>query len=290
MQIIYMVLFLAFTAFSQVNIVTTIKPIADISKAVCKDKCNISYIIPPNASMHNYAYKISDIKKIYNADIFIFIGPGEPQIDNIIKSIPDKNLLHIADIKGINLIKNFEFKKIHKEKPSGKIFHHHENFHPAVWLDPINAKHIANAVFKKLAFVDKQNTSFYKENLERFSKKIDNLLKYGYEKLGKLKNKNFISYHYTYPYFTKRFKLNYLAVIEMGHGREPSTKHLIKIINLIKQKNIKSIFATKQFYNSKYGNLVKTQTGVKIIFLDPFGKNKDYIQTIKEIINKIYQG
>jgi len=55
----------------------------------------------------------------------------------------------------------------------------------------------------------------------------------------------------------------------MGHGREPTPKHLIKIINLIKKHRIRSIFASVQFYNKKYITLIKNQANITVVFLDP---------------------
>ncbi|RMA93097.1 metal ABC transporter substrate-binding protein [Hydrogenothermus marinus] len=283
-KILILLLLSIYTSFA-ITITTTVKSVADIVKEITKEKAKVYYIIPPNASIHTYEYKASDLKKVYQSDIFLYIGSGEPNINNIIKLLPKGKQIKVSDIKGIKLIKEFEFKE-HTEEQK----HHHETFHPALWLDPENAKIIAKAVYKRLIKIDPRNKRIYEKNLKSFEKKVDEIIKYGKDKINKLKNKNFISYHYAWPYFTKRFGLKYLAVIELGHGREPTPKHIIKLINLIKTNHIKSIFAAKQFYNPKYADLVKNATKVNIIFLDPFGINKNYIQMIKFNIDKVYEG
>lgn len=99
-----------------------------------------------------------------------------------------------------------------------------------------------------------------------------------------------MSYHYEFPYFVNRFGLIYLAEIEMGHGREPTPKHLMEVINKIKSNNIKTIFTSKQFYNKKVIDLIVSKTGVKVIFLDSQGENNDYIQMMRYNIDKVYEG
>jgi zinc transport system substrate-binding protein len=282
--LVFILTFITFSFAKEINIVATIKPLSDIAKEVVKNKAKTDYIIPANVSIHMYEYKMSDINKVRNADIFMYIGSGEPDINSLIK-IPDrKALLNVSKIDGIFLIKQFEFEEDNHHEDED------ETFHPALWLDPYNAKLIAKVVYERVSKLDPQNEEFYKKNYEEFSKKCDEIINYGQSKFSTLKNRYFISYHYAWPYFTKRFKLNYVGVIELGHGREPTIKHLLKIVNLIKEKNIKSIFAAKQFYNPNYAKLVKDQTGVNIVFLDPFGINMDYIQMIKFNIDKIYEG
>ena len=288
MRLLIAFLLLLFSlSFAKIKITTTIKPLADIVKEICIDNCEVNYVIPVNMSIHSYEYKYSDLKKIYSSDFFVFIGSGEPQIKKIISNIKEEKLIPVYKIKGINLIKSYEFEEHHIDK------HQHdedETFHPAVWLDPENAKIIASFITFKLIEKDNFNKSIYLENYRIFKEKIDSLLSYGKEKFSKLNSKDFISYHYLYPYFTKRFSLNYLAVIELGHGKKPTIKHLNRIIHLINEKDISSVFASKQFYNEKYLRIIKENTKAKVIKLDPFGENKSYIQMMRTLIDKIYKG
>jgi zinc transport system substrate-binding protein len=76
----------------------------------------------------------------------------------------------------------------------------------------------------------------------------------------------------------------------MGHGREPSPKHLMEVIQKIKKYNVKAIFTSKQFFNPKTANIVISQTGVKIIFLDSMGETGDYLNMMKYNIDKVYEG
>ncbi len=282
----FLLLFLSFINISfALNIVATIKPLADISKEVVKDKGEVNYIIPPNVSIHLYEYKISDIKKVAKADLFLYIGTGEPNINNLLKIAKRKALLPVSSIGRIFLIKEFEFEQHHQHEK-----HEEEAFHPALWLDPYNAKVIAKEIYIRVSKLDPENKEFYKKNYEHFAKKCDELIKYGKQKFSQLKKKDFISYHYAWPYFTKRFGLNYAAVIELGHGREPSIKHILKIIKLIKAKKISSIFAARQFYNPKFTNLIKKEANINVVILDPFGINMNYIKMIKLNIDKVYEG
>ena len=268
-----LIIFLIFFGISHSKpiVYTTVKPIADIVSYITGEKTG--YLIPPNVSPHIYEFKTSDMKNAYKSDLFVYIGTGEPKLTGLIESIPEEKQIKIIDIKGLKLVKEED---------------HH--IHPAVWLDPDNAVVIAKYIETRLEKIDRSNSDKYRKNLENFIKEVKQLKTYGTKKFSTLKNKKFISYHYAWPYFTEAFGLEYVGVIEMGHGREPTPKHLIKIINLIKKYRIKSIFASVQFYNKKYISLLKNQININVVFLDPFGVKDDYLIMMRNNIDRIYTG
>lgn len=259
---------------AEIKIVTTVKPLADIAREVGKDKVTADYIIPPNANFHTYEIRTEDIKKVTGCDLFIYIGYGEPNIRSIVKNLPQEKTFQITKLPRLVLIKE----------------EHHDEIHPALWLDPENSKTIAKFILDFLSKKDPKNTEFYRQNYTKFVSEVDSMISYGKQKLSTLKNKNFVSYHYEFPYFVNRFGLVYLAEIEMGHGREPTPKHLYEVIQKIKANNIKTVFTSKQFYNKRIMDMVVSKTGVKVIFLDSQGENPSYIQMIKYNIEKVYEG
>ncbi|WP_028950385.1 metal ABC transporter substrate-binding protein [Sulfurihydrogenibium subterraneum] len=275
MKLIYTLIFLLILpSFAQVNVITTIKPLADIVKEIGKERVSVDYLIPSNVNFHLYEYKPQDMKKVYKADIFIFIGSGEPNVDSIVKSLPKDNVLKVIDIKGMYLIKEED----------------HDEVHPAVWLDPENAKVIAKEVSFLLSKKDPKNREFYQKNAQNFIKQCDEVLNYGKSKLSTLKNKYFVSYHYEFPYFINRFGLVYLAEIEIGHGREPTPKHILDVIQKMKKYNVKTVFTSKQFYNPKTVKVVLDQVGGKVVFLDTMGEKTSYIEMMRFNIDQVYNG
>jgi len=282
----FLVLILISISEAKINIVTTVKPLSDIAKAVGGKNVSSNYIIPPNVSFHIYEYKFSDMKKVSQSDIFLYIGAGEPNIDKLVKIAKGKKI-KVGALKGIELVRSFEFGEEHHHE---KHHHHEEDFHPAIWLDPVNALIIAVNIKNTLQKLDPKNSNYYEKNYLKFQNEVVKQFNHWFKKYQKLKRRDFISYHYLWIYLTRRYKLNYLAVIELGHGREPSIKHLIRIIELIKKRGIKSIFVAKQFENKKYIDMIKKQTGITVIYLDPFGVNRNYTEMMEYNLEKIYTG
>ncbi|WP_457638800.1 metal ABC transporter substrate-binding protein [Persephonella sp.] len=277
MRAVFLVFLLFFTAsFGQIKIYTTVKPVADIISAVSGTQ--VKYLIPPDASPHLYEPRAGQLKEAYQADLFVYIGSGEPKLTGLLQSIPEDKKIKVINIPGL---------KLYGEEPEE---HEHHHVHPAVWLDPKNAVVIARFTADRLAEIDPANADIYRKNLEIFTQKAKTLEKKWKEKISQLKNKKFISYHYAWIYLTNAFGLEYAGVIEMGHGREPTVRHIMKIIKTIKKHRIKTIFSAVQFYNERYIQLIKRETGVSVELLDPFGINKNYIQMMEYNLKKVYTG
>ncbi|MCX7737939.1 MAG: metal ABC transporter substrate-binding protein [Hydrogenothermaceae bacterium] len=268
------VLTLTFQSRGEIKITTTVKPLSDIVREVGGDRVEVSYIIPSNVNHHLYEYKTTDIKKIYDSDLFIYIGSSDHGIKSVVKSLPKEKIFPLISLNGLFLVKDRD----------------HEDIHPALWLDLLNGKTIAKFILDYLSQKDPKNKAYYEANYNRFSKELDELTSYGMEKFSKLKNRNFVSYHYEFPYFVGRFKLIYLADIEMGHGREPTPKHILNVIEKMKANNVKSVFTSKQLYNKKVLDLVLSKTNAKVIFLDTQGENPSYLDMIRFNIDRVYEG
>ncbi|WP_457622090.1 metal ABC transporter substrate-binding protein [Persephonella sp.] len=281
-------LFISLFTYGKPLVVTTIKPISDIVKSIGGEKVEVKYLIPPDVSLHFYEYRSSDIKTVYKADLFLYIGSGEPNIKGILANVRGR-IINISRLDGLYLIDSFEFGKDHQDHDHHNHDHDHEQIHPALWLHPLNGIKIAEVVYKKLSELDSKNKDYFKSNFEQFRRDVETLYTKWKESFKNIKNRYFISYHYTWPYFTEAFNLVYLDVIETGHGREPTPRHLMEVIDKIKKFKIKNIFAAKQFYNRKYGILIKKQTGVNIVILDPFGTDMDYIKMLEYNIKKVFR-
>lgn len=80
----------------------------------------------------------------------------------------------------------------------------------------------------------------------------------------------------------------YLAEIEMGHGREPTPKHILEVIQKMKKYNVKTVFTSRQFYNPKTVKVVLDQVGGKVVFLDTMGENSSYIEMMRFNIDQVY--
>lgn len=238
------------------NTLVSIPPLQSLASFIGGKYWKFSIIIPQNVNPHIFEPSPKVFKLMEKAELIILNG-GD--IDFWIKKISiDRRKILVVSY-------NIKF----------------EDHNPHIWLDPILAKKIAENIYEKIKSLDVKNKDYYYKNYKDLLRKLDELDKEIKIRLSKYKRKELIVYHPAWYYFFKRYNIKTLGVIEEGEGKEPSSKKVVEIINIIKRNNIKYILR-ESYTVSPVLNMIARETGAKLLILDPLGYGKDYFTLIRE--------
>jgi ABC-type Zn uptake system ZnuABC Zn-binding protein ZnuA len=159
-----------------------------------------------------------------------------------------------------------------EEYVNEKGYHGEENEHgnPHVWLDPVLAKDVVNKIARALIKADPVHKVHYERNESEYLADLDRLHKEILAATHKFAIKEYVTFHPSFSYFSRRYGLKEVGVIEESPGREPTPKHLEEIVKAIKGYRIKAVFAEPQL-NPKAAEVIAEEAGVKVLILDPLG-------------------
>lgn len=143
-------------------------------------------------------------------------------------------------------------------------------FDPHVWLDPQNAKAMAEAVAAELSKADPANAAVYKANAQAFANSLDGLSAEIAAELEPVKTVPYVVFHDAYQYFENRFGLSAAGSISDVSAKAPSAKRLKEIRGKIKEVKAACVFREPQ-YDGKVVTTVIEGTGAKQGVLDPLG-------------------
>ena len=147
---------------------------------------------------------------------------------------------------------------------------HEAHADPHVWLNPMLAITMARNISDALIDMDKANKDFY---LENFQKLMNDLLAFdesAKNELAGLKNRKFVVYHPAWGYFAAHYDLEQISIER--NGKEPKIDEMASTVKMIKDENIKVIFADPN-RSQKSAQILASQTGAKVELLDPLGYN-----------------
>lgn len=105
----------------KLKVVTTIFPEYDLTRAVAKDKIDLTLLVKPGVDVHSFSLTPKDIKTIEEADIFIYGGTSHDKwVEDLMKSTDFKNK------KVVKLSENIQ--QLEEETVEG-MSHSHEHNH-----------------------------------------------------------------------------------------------------------------------------------------------------------------
>ena len=243
-------------------VIASIAPVGYLAKAVGGDKIEVQSLA--KGDVHSFEPKPNDMKAVAKASIFIAAGLEfeEAWIPRFKASA--KNLVVVkSDAKIAKLKEERGEQAEHDEK-------HEAHADPHVWLNPMLAITMARNISDALIDMDKANKDFY---LKNFQKLMNDLLAFdesAKNELAGLKNRKVVVYHPAWGYFAEHYDLEQISIER--NGKEPKIDEMASTVKMIKDENIKVIFADPN-RSQKSAQVLASQTGAKVELLDPLGYN-----------------
>ncbi|MET3617321.1 zinc transport system substrate-binding protein [Peptoniphilus olsenii] len=309
----------------KMKVYASVYPMYDFAQKIAGDKMDVELIVPSGVEPHGWEPDQDAIKKLEQADVFIYNGAGlESWTDKVIDSLDNKDLKVVEASKGVNYIEsdhdhdhehNHEAMENHEEHNHDGNNHHegnhnhneenhnhedheHEHEHggldPHVWIAPLNAKIEFENIKNALAEADPENADYYEANYEEYAKKLDDLHKKYSDELSNLKNNQIVVSHEAYGYLCKEYNLEQLGIQGVNAETEPDAKKMAEITNFVKENNVKTIF-TEELIDPKVAEIIALETGAEVKVLSPLEglsqeqieNNEDYFSIMEKNLENL---
>ena len=233
----------------------TIFPIYDLVRQIAGGKLEVNLIVQPNDSPHTYNPSIKERNRIEKSRLIFVIGHT---LDSwAIEGITNKANIIVLD-KGISLI-SYQ----HAERGHGQV-------NPHYWLDPENARTMAQVIADELSILDPPNKDTYQQNAQDLRKDLEKLSDEMLRLLKPIQSTPFITLHDAWAYFGEAFNLQIKGSFEPTAANQPTPRYLQKLQELITAFNIKVIFSEPQLSTSSIDSFVK-DNNLTMGTLDPIG-------------------
>ncbi|MEA2551876.1 MAG: zinc/manganese transport system substrate-binding protein [Fimbriimonadaceae bacterium] len=307
---------------SRLTVVTTTSDLASIAQSVGGSHVVASSLIVGARDPHRLEAKPSYMSRVSKADLFIAVGldlevgyenPILTGSHNARVQLGAPGHLYAAD--GVPVL----------EKPNGGVSRAMGDIHPFgnphYWLDPFNARIMANRMADRMSQLQPASARDFRANANAFVRNLDDHMfgsaavdKYGADKLwdwdsqgvllaktgnqvggwaGKMaqyRGRPVITYHRSWTYFVNRFDLKVVDELEPKPGLDPTPGHIRDVVNVGKQNGVKAILQ-EPFYSDRASRFVAQRIGANVAVLpasvgqDPGAK--DYVSLMDTIVSKV---
>lgn len=245
-----------------VRVVASIFPIADLVRAVGAERVSVAVLLPAGASPHTFEPRPSQIRLMSEASVFFQVGAGlEAWAGDLARASGNPNLRTVRLSEGLDLL-----------GPGGELEHGHARDHanPHLWLDPVNAVAMVERIALTLAEVDPASESVFLTNALTYTHDLVGLHEEIRRAIETFEQKKYVAFHPAWAYFARRYGLEPAGIIQETPGKEPTPRHLERIVRAIRSYGIPAVFAEPQL-DPKAAQVIAGEAGVKVAFLDPLG-------------------
>ncbi len=245
--------------------------------------------------LHDYTLSMADMKKLERADIIALNGAGLEEFLEDALAASDAQIIDCS--VGVELLENLS----HRHDGDGHDSHDHGHWDPHYWMDPANARIMADNLRGGMALTDPEHAGEYEANAVKTEEILLQVEKDARELMERYLPQGvpgLITFHDGFPYFARAFHLPLLASIEEEAGSEASAREIVEITELVKEYDIPVIF-TEVNGSDATARAISRETGCRVAQLtmimdgpdasDPeFGGAWHYFQLcwdIRSIIN-----
>jgi len=285
------IIFLSAITFGKLNakikIVATLPNFASIAKELGGDKVDVTAIAKGFQDPHFVDPKPSFIVKMKKADILIWAGLDLEVgwLPPLLENSRNSKILWGAEgnvdaSKGVSLLQvpNIPAAQL---RAGGDI---HVYGNPHYWMDPYNARIIAENITNALIQSSPSDRDYFKSRKNKFITKLDLAIIEWEELMKPYAGRKIIAYHNSWPYLETRFKFKIAEFIEPKPGIPPSPSHLVKLIKQVRNERIRVIIISP-YFNAKPANVISDKIGGRVVRMAPSVGAYDEVQNYFDLFD-----
>lgn len=262
-------------------VVTSVKPIHSLVSAIMEGVGTPELIVDGAASPHTYNLKPSNARVLQDAKVIFWVGPGlEAFLEKPLESLgANASIAELENAPGLVKLKFREGGAFEPhedgdeadaghEHAEGDHDHGHGEFDTHLWLDPMNAKAMAEEITTTLVAADPANALTYQANAKALDDKLDALDAEISGIVAPVKDKPFIVFHDAYQYFEHRYAVRVAGSITVSPETIPGAERVSEIHKKVADLGATCVFAEPQF-EPRLVDVVIEGTKAKAGVLDP---------------------
>ncbi|RJP64991.1 MAG: zinc ABC transporter substrate-binding protein [Candidatus Abyssobacteria bacterium SURF_17] len=311
----------------KLNVLTTHTVLKSIGEEVGKQHVSVSCLATGKEDPHAIQAKPSYMVNARKADLLIIIGMEmEIGYEQLVIDGSRNNKIRFGQPGYLDVSLNV----LRREVPTTRVDRSMGDVHPLgnphYWMDPYNARIVAQSIAERLAQLDPDNAAEYRANCADFMRRIDSAMfgeelvkEFGSERLWSLalaeqldaflkekarndagngwyqqlqpyRGKQIITYHRSWGYFAERFGLTVVAELEPKPGIPPSPGHLLQVVQIAQRHSV-PVIVMEPYYSIRAADFVAEKTGAKVLEVTNAvggqpGVN-DYVSLIDSAVKKL---
>jgi zinc transport system substrate-binding protein len=260
-----------------VDVVVTIKPLHALVARLMAGIGTPHLLVQGTASAHTYALKPSDAARLNAADMLVRMSDAmEPFTARVVRSLPGRvQVVTLEETPQLRLLPRRTGATFSGAAGDGHGHSHgHKHAHATndghAWLDPVNAKAMADRIADALGAMAPEQAGQLRANAVQLKADLDTLSAELARDLAPVADKPYVVFHDALQYFEQRYGLKAVGSIAVSPEVPPGAKRLSALRRQVMDLKAECVFAEPQF-DTRLVDAVVEGTRARIGTIDPEG-------------------
>ncbi|MFO7527698.1 MAG: zinc ABC transporter substrate-binding protein [Marinobacter sp.] len=273
-------------ANAEVNVVTSIKPLELLVRAVAPEDVQVTTLVPPGSSPHNYTIRPSQRRALENADLVFWVGPDMESFLIRLLSADEFRERTIA-------LSGEEVDGDEHEEEQGHDHGHGEGEDPHLWVDPMLGLEMARDISKALAEQEGADPNAISQKLAAFEAALSKREAAIREQLAPAREIDIFAYHSALIRFTEHYELELAGVLTLNPELSPGARHVAEVQDKLREATHPCLLTEPQF-NRQWWRSITEGLDVTFSTWDPLAMDIEatgtgYLDFQQSIANAILQ-
>ena len=209
----------------------TVGMVADIVRAVTKEKAEVKNIIGSGVDPHVYNPTRSDVATLLKSDIIFYAGLLlEGQMSDILVKVSRKRPVY-----AVTELLQSEY-----------LIHDAETNHddPHVWMDVNGWMKAVEVVADAMSTFDPPNQDYYSQNAKQYLKQLNQLNEYAKQAIASIppEQRLLVTAHDAFNYMSRAYGIEVLGIQGISTESEAGIKDINRIVDTLVNRKIPSVF------------------------------------------------
>ena len=227
-------------ANAEVNVVTSIKPLELLVRAVAPEDVRVTTLVPPGSSPHSYTIRPSQRRALENADLMFWVGPDMESFLIRLLSADEFRERTIA-LSGEQVDGNGH------EEEQGHDHGHGEGEDPHLWVDPMWGLEMARDISKALAGQEGADPNAISQKLAAFEAALSRKEASIRKQLAPAREIDIFAYHSALVRFTGHYELELAGVLTLNPELSPGARHVAEVHDKLRESTHPCLLTEPQF-------------------------------------------
>ena len=253
-------------AQDRIRVVTTTTDLRSLTEAVGGDLVEAVSLVPANFDAEEYQPKPQDVLRLKETRLVVRVGLDyDLWFDRLLEAAGQRDLRSGGEgyVDASFAIAPLEVRGVAVGPGDG---HAHGSGNPHYWLDPRNAEFITANILEGLSRIDPLHAKAYELNRNAFLVRLSTKLGEWEAKLTQLRTMPIVAYHNSWPYFARRFRLDFIDFLEIKPGVPSTPSHLAGIIEKMQARNVRLV-VREPHEPERDVTFVAAKTGASVVVL-----------------------